>query len=433
MKPELYVLLGRRAGSLRKRTTVRVRGGESGARELASFENTLGRPMPDYTILLIDYEPRSIERTRQPLVAAGFRVEIATDGLAGIEAFHRIKPSLVVVEAMIPKKHGFEVCQELKKTPLGKRTPILITTAVYKGRKYRSQALHIYGCDEYVEKPVADDQLVALCAKFLDAPVPEAPAMQPQGAAAPQVTKPIAPPTPPAPPRASVTATAPPPPAPSAPPAEAPMVGALTTEEEIMTRLDAILPSGTGSSEPWVSPAGMPHPSAPMAASASRSAPSHYPGPGRTTATPSVAEGGRPEAAATPAPDWGAEVEASIESTLGQHSQVIPFDAERSRRRHPDGRSPAPGNDPVAIPVSDLGSAAACAARTAPGEATVPLAVVAPAREKTIERARPAPPEPSEGPVFELPEPEKPHWLRWVLLAALLAGAAYLAFQHGWF
>ena len=123
--------------------------------------------MPDYTILLIDYEPRSLERSRRPLAAAGYRVEVARDGLAGMEAFERIKPDLVLVEAMIPKKHGFEVCQDLKKTPQGKRTPILITTAVYKGRKYRSQALHLYGCDEYLEKPLPEEQLVTICARFL--------------------------------------------------------------------------------------------------------------------------------------------------------------------------------------------------------------------------------------------------------------------------
>ena len=122
--------------------------------------------MANYTILLIDYEPRSIERFRDPLVAAGYKVEIATDGVSGIAAFHRLNPDMVLVEAMIPKKHGFEVCQELKRTPHGRRTPILITTGVYKGRKYRTQALHIYGCDEYIEKPIAPEQLLGIVGKF---------------------------------------------------------------------------------------------------------------------------------------------------------------------------------------------------------------------------------------------------------------------------
>jgi TonB family protein len=92
---------------------------------------------------------------------------------------------MVLVEAMIPKKHGFEVCQELKRTPHGRRTPVLITTGVYKGRKYRTQALHIYGCDEYIEKPIAPEQLLKIVGKFFgsatSAPAAKAaePAMDP--------------------------------------------------------------------------------------------------------------------------------------------------------------------------------------------------------------------------------------------------------------
>src|SRR6185295_13147009 len=133
------------------------------------IDNLLGPRMANHKVLLIDYEPKSIERIVRPHEEAGFAVETATDGLAGLEAFERIQPSLVIIEAMIPKKHGFEVCQEIKKSPRGKRTPVVITTAVYKGRKYRTQALHIYGCDEYVEKPIAENALVALVRRLVGA------------------------------------------------------------------------------------------------------------------------------------------------------------------------------------------------------------------------------------------------------------------------
>lgn len=116
--------------------------------------------MRHYTILLIDYDPRSIERTRKPLADTGFTVHVATDGIAGLAAFLEEEPDLVIIEAMLPKKHGFEVCQEVKRTAHGKRTPVLIQTAVYKGRKYRSQAMHIYGADEYLEKPYTDESLL---------------------------------------------------------------------------------------------------------------------------------------------------------------------------------------------------------------------------------------------------------------------------------
>src|SRR5262245_44735284 len=185
--------------------------------------------MANYTILLIDYEPRSIERFRQPLSDAGYIVEVATDGIAGIDAFHRLNPDMVLVEAMIPKKHGFEVCQELKRTPHGRRTPVLITTGVYKGRKYRTQALHIYGCDEYIEKPIAAEQLLAVVGKFFTA----RPAAQPLEPDPIPLSEALTV----APPSAAKDAPAPRPPigktqAPRA------VVGELT-EDEIMARLDA--------------------------------------------------------------------------------------------------------------------------------------------------------------------------------------------------
>jgi len=117
--------------------------------------------MADYTILIIDYEPRSIERLRVPLERAGYHVEVAKDGKAGILKFHEIEPAAVIIEAMLPKRHGFEVCQELKQTPHGSRCPVLIATSVYRGRRYRHQAMHLYSCDAYLEKPLADEDLLS--------------------------------------------------------------------------------------------------------------------------------------------------------------------------------------------------------------------------------------------------------------------------------
>jgi len=192
--------------------------------------------MANHTILLIDYEPRSVERFRDPLVAAGYAVELATDGISGVEAFHRLNPDMVLVEAMIPKKHGFEVCQELKRTPHGRRTPIIITTGVYKGRKYRTQALHHYGCDEYIEKPIAPAQLLEIVGRFLAPGVPGIPAASTEAAARPPASaqsgdRPIA--------RQNVDAVAKP----------APSAVKDDREDEITARLDALL-SGKGSESP---------------------------------------------------------------------------------------------------------------------------------------------------------------------------------------
>jgi protein TonB len=117
-------------------------------------------------ILLIDYDPESIESTRDPLVRAGYEVEVANDGIAGVEAFQRLKPDLVLIEPMVPKKHGFQVCKEIKSTAEGRDTPVLITTGFYRGRKHRDEALESFGCDDYLEKPIAEELLLSTCGKF---------------------------------------------------------------------------------------------------------------------------------------------------------------------------------------------------------------------------------------------------------------------------
>lgn len=119
------------------------------------------------TILLIDYDPQSIQKTLTPLQRAGYRVEVAGDGVSGLEAFDKLGPDLVLIEPMVPKKHGFQVCQQIKSSARGKRTPVLITTAFYKGRKHRLEAQQKYGCDGYLEKPIAEELLLATCRQFL--------------------------------------------------------------------------------------------------------------------------------------------------------------------------------------------------------------------------------------------------------------------------
>jgi DNA-binding response OmpR family regulator len=149
--------------------------------------------MPTFKILIIDYEPRGIKQLNDPLAGAGYQVCLAKDGVSGIAAFQQERPDLVLIEAMIPKKHGFEVCLEIKRTPHGKKTPVVIVTSVYKGRKYRTQALHQYQCDEYLEKPIAPQELLDVVARLLSgrqsAPAPGARPSE-TATAAPKVASP---------------------------------------------------------------------------------------------------------------------------------------------------------------------------------------------------------------------------------------------------
>ena len=91
----------------------------------------------------------------------------------------------------------------MKGTEHGRRTPVIVVSSVYKGRKYRSQAIHHHGADEYLEKPVTPEKLLETVDRLLDgrAPQPVAAAAATSTAAEPAAT--AAPQPSPAPPQAA--------------------------------------------------------------------------------------------------------------------------------------------------------------------------------------------------------------------------------------
>jgi TonB family protein len=118
--------------------------------------------VPGKRILLVDYDPRSLTHTREVLEGAGFDVSTCGDGLTAIDQFKSLAPDLVLLSAMLPKMHGFEVCSNIRKLPGGDKTPVVIITDVYKGKRYRVDAINKYGATEYIEKPIEDSNLVTI-------------------------------------------------------------------------------------------------------------------------------------------------------------------------------------------------------------------------------------------------------------------------------
>jgi len=104
-------------------------------------------------ILIIDYDQTSLASLSATLSNEGFEVVTAGDGQVGWEKFQSEKPDLVLMEAMLSKIHGFELCDRITKNP-ARKVPVFIMTGVYRDRVYRTEALRTYGASEYFEKPL---------------------------------------------------------------------------------------------------------------------------------------------------------------------------------------------------------------------------------------------------------------------------------------
>jgi len=139
-------------------------------------------------ILVIDYDQGSLSSLQGILVKEGYQVVTAGDGQAGWDKFNRESPDLVLMEAMLPKVHGFELCQRIT-SERNSLAPVFIMTGVYKDRVYRTEALRTYGASEYFEKPLKMAEVLASIEAVLGKPK-KTPAPEPAPAGPVEAAKP---------------------------------------------------------------------------------------------------------------------------------------------------------------------------------------------------------------------------------------------------
>jgi two-component system alkaline phosphatase synthesis response regulator PhoP len=115
------------------------------------------RPM-SCKILIADDEPNILISLEYLMKREGYEVLLARDGQEALEMLVREKPRLVLLDVMMPKKTGFEVCQELRANEAIKDTLVLMLTA--KGRDTDVAKGMALGADAYMTKPFSTKELV---------------------------------------------------------------------------------------------------------------------------------------------------------------------------------------------------------------------------------------------------------------------------------
>jgi DNA-binding response OmpR family regulator len=116
-------------------------------------------------ILVADDEPNIVISLEYLLKREGYTVVIARDGQEALESIARELPDLVLLDVMMPKKTGFEVCQEVRANDALQGVKILMLTA--KGRDTDLAKGTALGADAYMTKPFSTRDLVLKVAQML--------------------------------------------------------------------------------------------------------------------------------------------------------------------------------------------------------------------------------------------------------------------------
>jgi DNA-binding response OmpR family regulator len=116
-------------------------------------------------ILIVDDAPNIVLSLEFLMKKEGFSVRVAIDGEEALQAMKEQVPDLVLLDVMMPKRDGYEVCQTIRSHEEWNKTRIIMLTA--KGRDVEREKGLAMGADDYVTKPFATRELVDKVRKIL--------------------------------------------------------------------------------------------------------------------------------------------------------------------------------------------------------------------------------------------------------------------------
>ena len=117
------------------------------------------------SILVADDEPSILLSLQFLLQKAGYEVRLAHNGEEVIQAVEQSTPDLLLLDAMMPQRDGYDVCQTIRADPRWAKLPIIMLTA--KSRDVERQKGMALGATDYVTKPFSTRDLVATVRKHL--------------------------------------------------------------------------------------------------------------------------------------------------------------------------------------------------------------------------------------------------------------------------
>lgn len=120
------------------------------------------------TVLIVDDDPFIARLVRMKVEQLGYVVETAGDGEEGLKAAERVHPDLILLDLMMPRMNGLEMCRRLRALPAGRDVPVVMLTA--KAQERDVEAGFAAGATDYLIKPFSPRELQARLRSALDRP-----------------------------------------------------------------------------------------------------------------------------------------------------------------------------------------------------------------------------------------------------------------------
>ena len=110
-------------------------------------------------VLIADDEPNIVTSLEYLMTKSGYEVSIARNGEEALELVESFRPDVVLLDVMMPRKSGYEVCQQIRERADWQHIKILMLSA--KGREAEVNKGLSLGADSYVTKPFSNQELIA--------------------------------------------------------------------------------------------------------------------------------------------------------------------------------------------------------------------------------------------------------------------------------
>jgi DNA-binding response OmpR family regulator len=116
-------------------------------------------------VLIVDDEPNIVTALDYLLSRSGYEVRVASNGEEALRQVQDFAPDLVLLDVMLPRRSGYDVCQRIRERPEWRAVKIMILSA--KGRDAEISKGLALGADQYITKPFSNAELVARIGQLL--------------------------------------------------------------------------------------------------------------------------------------------------------------------------------------------------------------------------------------------------------------------------